>query len=174
VYRFNIFKSLCPVVDALIASARTCGIDILYDSRAVSLVHDAAGVHGGHVRQLDSTITIGAKAVVLASSGFEANTEWRTRYLGPGWDLAKVRGSRFNMGDGIRMALDIGAQPYGNWSGATPLVGTAMRPSSATSRSAIISRSTPIPGASWSTPPAGASSTRGPTFATTPTLNTER
>src|SRR5690606_1104544 len=26
-------------------------------------------------------------------------------------------GSRFNMGDGIRMALDIGAQPYGNWSG---------------------------------------------------------
>ncbi len=105
------------LVDALTASARTCGIDILYDSRAVSLVHDAAGVHGVHVRQLDSTITIGAKAVVLASGGFEANAEWRTRYLGPGWDLAKVRGSRFNMGDGIRMALDIGAQPYGNWSG---------------------------------------------------------
>ena len=43
--------------------------------------------------------------------GFEANAEWRTRYLGPGWDLAKVRGTRFNTGDGIRMALDIGAQP---------------------------------------------------------------
>ena len=35
----------------------------------------------------------------------------------PGWDLAKVRGSRFNTGDGIRMALAIGASPYGNWSG---------------------------------------------------------
>ena len=57
------------------------------------------------------------KAVVLASGGFEANPEWRTRYLGPGWDLAKVRGSRFNAGDGIRMALDIGASPCGNWSG---------------------------------------------------------
>jgi tricarballylate dehydrogenase len=41
----------------------------------------------------------------------------RARYLGPGWDLAKVRGTRFNTGDGIRMALEIGAMPYGNWSG---------------------------------------------------------
>ena len=55
--------------------------------------------------------------MVLACGGFEANAEWRTRYLGPGWELAKVRGTRFNTGDGIRMALDIGAMPYGNWSG---------------------------------------------------------
>jgi tricarballylate dehydrogenase len=41
----------------------------------------------------------------------------RTRYLGPGWELAKIRGTRFNTGDGIRMALDIGAMPTGNWSG---------------------------------------------------------
>jgi tricarballylate dehydrogenase len=54
---------------------------------------------------------------VLACGGFEANAEWRTRYLGAGWDLAKVRGSRFNTGDGIRMALAIGASPCGNWSG---------------------------------------------------------
>ncbi|HXF65363.1 MAG TPA: FAD-binding protein, partial [Burkholderiales bacterium] len=47
----------------------------------------------------------------------EANPEWRTRYLGPGWELAKVRGTRFNVGDGLRMALEIGACPYGNWSG---------------------------------------------------------
>jgi tricarballylate dehydrogenase len=55
--------------------------------------------------------------VVLACGGFEANPEMRTRYLGPGWELAKVRGSRFNQGDGLKMALDIGAAPYGNWSG---------------------------------------------------------
>jgi len=54
---------------------------------------------------------------VLACGGFQANAEWRTRYLGPGWDLAKVRGTRFNTGEGIRMALDIGASPSGNWSG---------------------------------------------------------
>ena len=55
--------------------------------------------------------------MVLACGGFEANPEWRTRYLGPGWELAKVRGTRFNMGEGLKMAMDIGACPYGNWSG---------------------------------------------------------
>ncbi len=55
--------------------------------------------------------------MVLACGGFEANREWRARYLGPGWDMAKVRGTRYNTGDGIRMALDIGAQSYGQWSG---------------------------------------------------------
>jgi tricarballylate dehydrogenase len=39
------------------------------------------------------------------------------RYLGPDWELARVRGTRHSTGDGIRMALEIGAQPYGHWSG---------------------------------------------------------
>ncbi|WP_419947423.1 FAD-dependent tricarballylate dehydrogenase TcuA [Candidatus Poriferisodalis sp.] len=63
-------------------------------------------------------VDIECDAVVLAAGGFQANAEWRTRYLGLGWDLAKVRGTRFNTGDGIKMALDIGAMSYGNWSGA--------------------------------------------------------
>jgi len=54
---------------------------------------------------------------VLAGGGFQANPEWRARYLGAGWELAKVRGTRFNTGDVIKMALDIGAAPVGNWSG---------------------------------------------------------
>ena len=62
-------------------------------------------------------IDIRAKAVVLACGGFESNAEMRARYLGPNWDLAKVRGTRFNTGAGIKMALDIGAMPYGHWSG---------------------------------------------------------
>ena len=69
------------------------------------------------MRQDARTTTVPARAVVLASGGFEANAEWRTRYLGPGWDLAKVRGTRFNTGGGIAMALEIGASPCGNWSG---------------------------------------------------------
>jgi len=69
------------------------------------------------VRSNEQVSELRCKSVVLACGGFEANPEWRTRYLGPGWDLAKVRGSRFNGGDGIRMALSIGASPRGNWSG---------------------------------------------------------
>ena len=64
------------------------------------------------------TTTLKARAVVLACGGFQSNAEWRVRYLGLGWEMAKVRGTRYNTGDGLRMALEIGAQPYGNWSNA--------------------------------------------------------
>ena len=63
------------------------------------------------------TVEIHARSVVLAGGGFQSNPEWRARYLGPNWELAKVRGTRFNTGDVIKMALDIGAAPAGNWSG---------------------------------------------------------
>ncbi|HZP88931.1 MAG TPA: FAD-dependent tricarballylate dehydrogenase TcuA [Burkholderiales bacterium] len=105
------------LVEAHKKAAAARDIRIFYSARAMSLLHDDAGIHGVHVRHQGRTSTIRCKAVVLAAGGFESNPEWRTRYLGPGWDLAKVRGTRFNTGDGIRMALDIGAAPYGNWSG---------------------------------------------------------
>ncbi len=98
------------------AAARD-GIEILYGTRATALLHDDDGIHGVRVKRDGKTQEMRGKAVVLAAGGFEANAEWRTRYLGPGWDLAKVRGSRFNTGDGIAMALEAGAMPWGNWSG---------------------------------------------------------
>ena len=61
--------------------------------------------------------TLRQNALCSRPAGFQANTEMRTRYLGPTWELAKIRGTRFNTGDAIRMALDIGAMPTGNWSG---------------------------------------------------------
>lgn len=93
------------------------GIEIRYETRAVELIEDGGRIHGVLARGTDGDYELKGKTVVLASGGFQANTAWRTRYLGPGWDLAKVRGTRFNTGDGIRMAMDIGASPYGNWSG---------------------------------------------------------
>ncbi len=57
------------------------------------------------------------RALVLATGGFNANLAWRTQYLGPGWDLAKVRGTRYSTGDGIRMAMEAGAVAHGNRSG---------------------------------------------------------
>lgn len=106
------------LINALYDAARRAGIDIFYKAAATRLLHDDAGVHGVVARIDRRTTEIRAPAVVLACGGFQANAEWRTRYLGSGWELAKVRGTRFNTGDGIRMALEIGAQPYGNWSSA--------------------------------------------------------
>ena len=105
------------LVEALFTAAKREGIEVAYEARVVSLIAGDDGVTGVRVRHGGKTVEVRAKAVVIAAGGFEANSEMRTRYLGPGWDLAKVRGSRFNTGDGIKMALDIGAMPYGNWSG---------------------------------------------------------
>jgi len=105
------------LVESLTQIARKNGIDIWYGARAVSLVADDSGVHGVVVKHEGKTTSVASKSVVLAAGGFQANTEWRTRYLGPGWELAKVRGTRFNTGDAIRMALDAGAAATGNWSG---------------------------------------------------------
>ncbi len=105
------------LVQYLDATVKKAGIPVLYETRAIGLVYDGATVSGVRVRQKGRAFEIKAKAVVLACGGFEANPEMRARYLGPGWELAKVRGTRYNVGDGIKMALDIGAAPYGNWSG---------------------------------------------------------
>ncbi|MBM3489444.1 MAG: FAD-binding dehydrogenase [Alphaproteobacteria bacterium] len=105
------------LIDALYASAARHGIEVRYAARALRLIAGDDGVKGVVVRQDGRTQEIAAKAVVLACGGFEANSEMRSRYLGPGWELAKVRGTRFNTGDGIAMALAAGAMANGNWSG---------------------------------------------------------
>ena len=101
------------LVDSLTAIARKAGVAIRYGSRAEGLRRTASGFEVAVGEQQ----LLAVDAVVLACGGFESNPAWRTRYLGPGWDLAKVRGTRFNTGDGIRMAVALGAATRGNWSG---------------------------------------------------------
>jgi tricarballylate dehydrogenase len=105
------------LVDALTRAAKQSGIELWYSARATALIHDDDGVHGVRVKREGRTTEVRARSVVLAGGGFQSNPEWRARYLGPNWELAKVRGTRYNTGDVIRMALDLGAAPAGNWSG---------------------------------------------------------
>ena len=105
------------LVDQLYRAAEKAGVHIFYDAWVRDLVCSDLGVTGVVVKLDNVTQVISARNVVLACGGFEANGVWRARHLGPGWDLAKVRGSKFNCGDGLDMALRIGAQPAGHWSG---------------------------------------------------------
>ncbi|MBC7781227.1 MAG: FAD-dependent tricarballylate dehydrogenase TcuA [Proteobacteria bacterium] len=106
------------LVDNLHKAAAREGIEILYETAAQSLIQDELGaVCGVRVKRKGERFDLRAQSVVLACGGFESNAEMRARYLGPSWDLAKVRGTRYNTGLGLRMALDAGAQPYGHWSG---------------------------------------------------------
>ncbi len=93
------------------------GIEVLYETPALALLQGDNGVAGVRVRHRGRQMDLRSKAVILACGGFEANAEMRARYLGPNWDLAKVRGTKYNTGQGLKMALDIGAAPAGHWSG---------------------------------------------------------
>ena len=105
------------LLGALYATAEKRGIPVSYGTPVLDLLTEDGRVTGVVVRAGGKHVHLRAGAVILACGGFESNPEMRARYLGPGWDAAKVRGTRFNMGDGLAMALKIGAQPHGNWSG---------------------------------------------------------
>jgi tricarballylate dehydrogenase len=105
------------LVDSERAIARANGIETHYGCRVTALITDGNKVVGVKVKKAGQEKAISASTVVLASGGFESDPEMRARYLGPNWELAKVRGTRFNTGDGIKIARAIGAAAFGNWSG---------------------------------------------------------
>lgn len=72
--------------------------------------------------------------VILACGGFEASSALRSKYLGPGWDLAHVRGCKYNTGDGHRMASQVGAQLIGNFSGCHSVAWDANSPTQSGNR----------------------------------------
>ena len=93
------------------------GVEVRYSCQGVNLIQNEKGqVSGIRVLGPDGFEDIATRSVVLAAGGFEANAEMRCRYLGPGWEMVKVRGIPYNTGDGIRMALEVGAQAHGHWS----------------------------------------------------------
>ncbi|KAK3177708.1 hypothetical protein K4F52_009556 [Lecanicillium sp. MT-2017a] len=110
-------KSL--IADHRQAAARH-GIEVSYSTALTNLQRlpgSASGVLATVVKD-GREQTIAAGAVVLAAGGFEANPRMRSQFLGPGWDMAKVRGTPYNTGDCLELAQrSLAAQPVGNWSG---------------------------------------------------------
>ncbi len=105
------------LVDFLFKSAERYGITVRYNTGLRKLIQNRKGeVTGVTVFGPDGYEDISAKSVVLACGGFEADPEMRVRYYGPGWEMARVRGTRHNTGDGIKAALEIGAAAFGGWS----------------------------------------------------------
>lgn len=107
------------VLDALANFAEANGAQIAYKTTAWRLMLGEDGaVAGIWVRGDDGkAVSIRTHAVILAAGGFEGNPEMMTQYIGKG--AAHLRtvaeGGQFNKGEGIRMALEIGARAAGEW-----------------------------------------------------------
>jgi tricarballylate dehydrogenase len=104
--------------------AERADVEIRYATSVVRLTQDGTGrVTGVTTLSARGFGNVTARAVVLGCGGFEANAAWRARYLGRPWDHAKVRGTRYNTGDGLRMAIELDALAVGQWTGchSTPI-----------------------------------------------------
>jgi tricarballylate dehydrogenase len=113
------------LVSTFARAAQAAGIDIRYGCGAEELVVDDGRIAGVVVSSERGRETLSADAVVLACGGFQGNAEMMLQHFGPGADTMRLisPGTRFNTGDGIRMALSIGADRAGDWNGmhAEPL-----------------------------------------------------
>jgi tricarballylate dehydrogenase len=104
------------VLDALLQAAESDGATIAYHSTAWRLELDEDGrVAGVRVRGADGSSSLGtARAVVIASGGFEGNSEMMVSHVGHSVRTVAV-GGQHNRGEGIQMALALGAKPAGAW-----------------------------------------------------------
>ncbi|MBN9427402.1 MAG: FAD-dependent tricarballylate dehydrogenase TcuA [Burkholderiales bacterium] len=107
------------IVESLTKVFTNKGGTILYETAATSLIQNPEGAVCG-VRALgrgNRTLEVRSGAVVVASGGFQGNAEMLTRYIGPrALNLRAMSvGGQYNKGEGIRMALDVGAAPCGDF-----------------------------------------------------------
>ena len=109
------------IVEKLRAAAKRAGVNFLYESPVNRLVMTwDRRVAGVDIRSGDGvTQTLDADAVVLASGGFQGNPAMMRAQFGANADTLKLisPGTRFDTGDGIRMAMDQGASISGDWNG---------------------------------------------------------
>lgn len=118
------------IVDALRARAQALGIELRYETRVTRLHLDSGGATDAI--ETGSGERIAARAIVLASGGFGGDPAMLAEHVGPGAESFRPisPGSATNRGDGIRMALAIGALPAGDWQGmhAEPVDPRSERP----------------------------------------------
>lgn len=107
------------IVDGLASVVeRAPGAKIFYEAEAVRLSLTDGRVDGVIVRARDGVMKkIASRAVIIACGGFEGSKEMLTRYLGPrAGDLPLVAPTLANnRGDGLRMAMEIGADTAGQF-----------------------------------------------------------
>jgi fumarate reductase flavoprotein subunit len=75
-----------------------------------SLMVEDTRVVGVAGQQAADEIELRARATILSTGGFSANKELVKKYIGPHADQCKLRGSKQDTGDGLRMALAVGAK----------------------------------------------------------------
>lgn len=99
------------------ALAGRLGVQIVYQASLQEIEHcgDDGMVVSVAIGDNGARYRLGARSLVLACGGFQANAQMRARHLGAAWRDVAIRGVPYNTGDGIRAALALGAARAGDW-----------------------------------------------------------
>jgi len=102
------------LIKALVARAKEKRVDLVMSAPVKSLLKESNRVAGVIAEKAGEDVRVIAKAVVIASGGYANNEEWIKKYTGfnLGVNLLPV-GNTNKMGDGIRMAWELGAAEEG-------------------------------------------------------------
>jgi fumarate reductase flavoprotein subunit len=102
------------IVKALVTAAKGKGANILPGTPVTGLLTQGGRISGVVADDNGESVEVAANAVVIATGGFANNKEWIKKYSGfeLGVDLIPV-GNTGKMGDGIRMAWEVGAAEEG-------------------------------------------------------------
>jgi tricarballylate dehydrogenase len=90
-------------------------IEIRFESPVCAILGDLRRVEGVAVSGPAGRYDLKANATIACAGGFQANPEMRARYLAGNTDLMKVRGSRHDTGEVLRLLIDLGARGAGHW-----------------------------------------------------------
>jgi tricarballylate dehydrogenase len=102
------------LMNAYYATAERLGVEIRYDAAVQDLVIRDGSFESALVADDGATQRVTAKAVVVASGGFQANLDWLREYWGAAADNFIIRGSPYDKGRMLRVLLDNGAKPVGD------------------------------------------------------------
>ena len=78
--------------------------------KAVRLIHEHNHICGVIALKGNEIVEFRGASTILSTGGFSANKEMVRRYIGKNADQCKLRGSKRCTGDGLRMALEVGAK----------------------------------------------------------------
>ena len=108
------------IVEKLAAAAQRAGVKISYETMLNGLVMEGHRVCGVQTQSSDgAAATLEADAVILACGGFQGNAAMMRTHFGSEAETLKLisPGTRFDTGDGIRIAIEQGASASGDWNG---------------------------------------------------------
>ncbi|WP_417585737.1 FAD-dependent tricarballylate dehydrogenase TcuA [Pelagibacterium sp.] len=102
------------LVNAYYNTATDLGVTVAYEANVSHIIIGDNRFQGVRATIGGEELEITGKAVILASGGFQANTEWLAQAWGPAARNFLVRGTPYNRGEVLRDMLDTGAQSVGD------------------------------------------------------------